>query len=134
MLLKDKVALITAGAGVGIGRAVATRFLEEGANVVITDAHPRRTFETAAELSKQFGREVPGIGVDVTNRKQVEDAVNNSNANVGGDILTLGSQAHNVRALGLIDNGRDPLDPALVAHNDEIIARKIDDIVHQFVQ
>jgi 3-oxoacyl-[acyl-carrier protein] reductase len=75
MLLKDRVALITAGAGVGIGRAVATRFLEEGANVVITDAHPRRTFETAAELSKQFGREVPGIGVDVTNRKQVEDAV-----------------------------------------------------------
>jgi NAD(P)-dependent dehydrogenase (short-subunit alcohol dehydrogenase family) len=75
MLLKDRVALITAGAGVGIGRAVAARFLEEGANVVITDAHPRRTAEAAEQLSKQFKREVPGIGVDVTNRKQIDDAV-----------------------------------------------------------
>ncbi|HLI79140.1 MAG TPA: SDR family NAD(P)-dependent oxidoreductase, partial [Candidatus Binataceae bacterium] len=75
MLLKDRVALITAGAGVGIGRAVATRFLEEGANVVITDAHPKRTAETAEQLSKQFNREVPYAAVDVTNRTQVEDAV-----------------------------------------------------------
>ena len=75
MLLKDKVAFITAGAGAGIGRAVATRFLEEGAQVAITDAHLRRTGEVAAELSKQFGREVLGIVVDVTQRKQIEDAV-----------------------------------------------------------
>jgi 3-oxoacyl-[acyl-carrier protein] reductase len=74
MLLKDRVALITAGAGAGIGHAVATRFLEEGANVVITDAHPRRTPEIAAELSKQFGREVLGIPVDVTVKSQVEGA------------------------------------------------------------
>lgn len=75
MLLQDRVAFITAGAGAGIGHAVATRFLEEGANVVITDAHPRRTGELAAELSKQFKREVLGIVVDVTQRKQVDDAV-----------------------------------------------------------
>jgi len=75
MLLKDKVAFITAGAGAGIGRAVATRFLEEGAQVAITDAHLKRTGEVAAELSKQFGREVLGIVVDVTQRKQIEDAV-----------------------------------------------------------
>ncbi len=75
MLLQDRVALITAGAGAGIGHAVATRFLEEGAQVVITDAHPRRTGEIAAELSRQFNREVLGIVVDVTQRKQIEDAV-----------------------------------------------------------
>jgi 3-oxoacyl-[acyl-carrier protein] reductase len=67
--------MVTAGAGVGIGRAVAARFLEEGAEIVITDAHPRRTAETAAELSRQFGREVLGIPVDVTELKQIEDAV-----------------------------------------------------------
>jgi 3-oxoacyl-[acyl-carrier protein] reductase len=75
MLLQDKVAFITAGAGAGIGHAVATRFLEEGAQVVITDAHPKRTGELAAELSKQFDRDVLGIVVDVTQRKQVDDAV-----------------------------------------------------------
>jgi 3-oxoacyl-[acyl-carrier protein] reductase len=75
MLLQDRVAMITAGAGAGIGRAVATRFLEEGAQVAITDAHPRRTIEVAAELSRQFGREVLGIPVDVTQRAQIEDAV-----------------------------------------------------------
>jgi 3-oxoacyl-[acyl-carrier protein] reductase len=75
MLLENRVAIITAGAGAGIGRAVATRFLEEGAQVVITDAHPRRTAEVAAELSKQFKREVMGVAVDVTQRAQIEDAV-----------------------------------------------------------
>jgi len=75
MLLQDKVAFITAGAGVGIGHAVAARFLEEGANVVISDAHAKRTEETAAELSKKFKREVLGISVDVTKRDQIEAAV-----------------------------------------------------------
>jgi 3-oxoacyl-[acyl-carrier protein] reductase len=75
MLLENQVAIITAAAGAGIGRAVATRFLEEGAQVVVTDAHPRRTAEVAAELSKQFKREVLGIAVDVTQRAQIEDAV-----------------------------------------------------------
>src|SRR6516162_5606352 len=34
--------------------------------------------------------------------QQVEDAISKSNANIGDDILTLGSQSHNVRALGLV--------------------------------
>src|SRR5947209_20400372 len=75
MLLQDKVALITAGAGAGIGHAVATRFLEEGAKLAITDAHPKRTGQLADELGKQFKREVLGVVVDVTDRKQIEDAV-----------------------------------------------------------
>ena len=54
--------------------------------------------------------------------KQVEDAIDNSNANVGGDILTLGSQAHNVRAIGLLGGGIDPLDPANVDESDRIVA------------
>ena len=60
--------------------------------------------------------------------KQVEDAINSSNANVGGDILTMGSQAHNVRALGLLGGGVDPLDPANVEISGKIQAEKIDDI------
>ena len=60
--------------------------------------------------------------------KQVEDAIDNSNANVGGDMLTLGSQAHNVRVIGLLGGGIDPLEPARIDQLDQIEAQKIDDI------
>ncbi|MGO9603050.1 MAG: SDR family NAD(P)-dependent oxidoreductase [Candidatus Binataceae bacterium] len=88
MLLKGKVALVTAGAGAGIGHAVASKFLEEGAEVVVTDAHPRRTLDVAAELSSQFKREVTGIVVDVTRREQIDEAVRKTIARHGRiDIL-----------------------------------------------
>ena len=60
--------------------------------------------------------------------QQVEDAIENSNANVGGDILALGTQSHNVRAIGLLGEGIDPLDPARVDRSAEIEAEKLDDI------
>jgi len=75
MKLKDGVAVVTAAAGAGIGQAVARRFAEEGAQVVVSDAHPRRAQEVAARMSADFGREVPAFGVDVTRRDQVEAMV-----------------------------------------------------------
>src|SRR3954447_22559098 len=64
---------------------------------------------------------------------QVEDQIKNSNASGGGDILTLGSQAHNVRALGLLGGGKDPLDPANAEEANKLVAQKIDDINHVIV-
>ena len=58
--------MITAAAGGGIGLATARRFLEEGARIVISDAHERRLAEAAEELG------VTGIACDVTNEEQVE--------------------------------------------------------------
>jgi 3-oxoacyl-[acyl-carrier protein] reductase len=75
MKLKDRVAIVTAGAGAGIGQAVARRFVEEGAQVVLSDAHPRRVREVAARLSAEGGREVPAFEVDVTRKEQVETMV-----------------------------------------------------------
>ena len=51
MRLKDKVAVITGGAR-GLGRAIAQRFLEEGAAVVITDIDEERVKKTAEELAR----------------------------------------------------------------------------------
>ena len=59
---------------------------------------------------------------------QVEDAIARSNANVGGDIMTLGTQSHNVRIVALLGEGIDPLEPANVARGSEIEAAKLDDI------
>jgi heavy metal efflux system protein len=60
--------------------------------------------------------------------QQVEDAISKSNANVGGDILALGSQAHNVRAIGLVGKGIDPLSPRNVDEAIALIEQKCEDI------
>jgi cobalt-zinc-cadmium resistance protein CzcA len=59
---------------------------------------------------------------------EVEQAISRSNANVGGDVLTLGSQSFNVRAVGLLGGGQDPLDPANLKEAGEIELQKLDDI------
>ena len=41
-LFQDKNILITAAAGSGIGFSTAKRFLEEGANIFISDVHQGR--------------------------------------------------------------------------------------------
>ena len=72
-LLKGRTAVITAAAGAGIGGATARRFLEEGARVLISDAHARRLKEYGAELAGEFGPErVAALPCDVTDEAQVQ--------------------------------------------------------------
>ncbi|MSQ11132.1 MAG: SDR family oxidoreductase [Dehalococcoidia bacterium] len=66
-----QVALVTAAAGAGIGQAVARKLGQEGAHLVLSDAHPRRMTEVALQISHELGREVVGMEVDVTNPDQV---------------------------------------------------------------
>ncbi|GGL14990.1 SDR family oxidoreductase [Planomonospora parontospora] len=71
-LLRGRVAVVTAAAGTGIGGACARRLLEEGARVVVSDAHERRLAETLAELEKEFGAgAVTAVPCDVTSEEQV---------------------------------------------------------------
>jgi cobalt-zinc-cadmium resistance protein CzcA len=64
---------------------------------------------------------------DVT-LQMVTDAISQSNANVGGDVLPLGPQSHNVRAIGYLGEGRDSLDPAVADHSYAIEVEKLEDI------
>jgi 3-oxoacyl-[acyl-carrier protein] reductase len=71
-LLKGRTAVVTAAAGAGIGGATARRFLEEGARVLISDAHARRLEEYAARLAGEFGgTSVTAVPCDVTDETQV---------------------------------------------------------------
>lgn len=72
---KGEVALVTAAAGAGIGRAVAMRLGTAGAELVISDAHERRAKEAAEQLSNALGREVLGLKVDVVDEKEVQAQV-----------------------------------------------------------
>jgi 3-oxoacyl-[acyl-carrier protein] reductase len=67
MRLKDRVALITGGA-VGIGKATAQRFIEEGAQVVICDVNQ----EAGDAAVQELGPSAAFYKVDVTNRQAVQ--------------------------------------------------------------
>ncbi|WP_298567980.1 SDR family oxidoreductase [Streptomyces luteogriseus] len=83
-LLKGRTAVVTAAAGAGIGGATARRFLEEGARVLISDAHARRLEEHAARLAGEFGSEsVTAVPCDVTDETQVRDLFETAAADHG---------------------------------------------------
>ena len=71
-MLDGKTVLITAAAGTGIGFATALRCAEEGARVMISDRHPRRTSEAAQRLAETTGSVVPHVRCDVTDQDQVD--------------------------------------------------------------
>ena len=71
-LLAGRTAVITAAAGAGIGGATARRLLEEGARVLISDAHARRLKEHEAELAREFDGAVTSAVCDVTDETQVQ--------------------------------------------------------------
>ncbi|MGW2435686.1 SDR family oxidoreductase [Streptomyces goshikiensis] len=71
-LLEGRSAVVTAAAGAGIGGATARRFLEEGARVLIGDAHARRLKETEEALAAEFGADrICSLPCDVTDEEQV---------------------------------------------------------------
>ncbi|MET9376483.1 SDR family oxidoreductase [Streptomyces sp. NPDC003035] len=75
-LLTGRSAVITAAAGAGIGGATARRFLEEGARILVSDAHARRLKETAAALAAEFGADrIDSLPCDVTDETQVQQLV-----------------------------------------------------------
>jgi 3-oxoacyl-[acyl-carrier protein] reductase len=70
-LLAGKVVIVTAAAGTGIGSATARRCLEEGAAVMVSDAHERRLAETVEQLAAETGGDVHGVPCNVTDEAQV---------------------------------------------------------------
>ena len=68
--LKDKGAVVT-GAASGIGKAIATAFIEAGASVLLCDLNPKALDDAAREL----GDRAIGRVTDVSDETQVEGAM-----------------------------------------------------------
>lgn len=86
--LSGRIALITGSAG-GIGKAIAKRFVEEGACVVLNDNDPQRLKEAEEEFNKQYGKDAFCTAVvDVTNGSQITAAFDTASRFFGGvDII-----------------------------------------------
>jgi NAD(P)-dependent dehydrogenase (short-subunit alcohol dehydrogenase family) len=71
--LQGGVAIVTGG-GSGIGKAVAELLVAEGSSVAVLDIQVANAEKVAADLQAAGGRTL-AIGVDVTDEKQVREAV-----------------------------------------------------------
>jgi 3-oxoacyl-[acyl-carrier protein] reductase len=73
MILKDKAAIVT-GAGRGIGRGIALKLAEKGADVVVSDINMETASRTAKEV-ESLGRRALALKTDVSKRGDVEGMV-----------------------------------------------------------
>lgn len=82
--LSGKVALITGSAG-GIGKAVAKKFADEGACVILNDNDDQRLKQAEEEFAKTYGRDTfTAIPLDVTNPSSIKGAVDKAALSFGG--------------------------------------------------
>src|SRR4030095_12285932 len=86
--LSGRIALITGSAG-GIGKAIAKKFAEEGACIMINDINQERMNGTVEEFQKQFGKDVVASAtLDVTNEETIEKTFESLTLAFGGvDII-----------------------------------------------
>jgi 3-oxoacyl-[acyl-carrier protein] reductase len=98
-LLQDKVVVVTAAAGTGIGFATAERCVIEGATVVISDTHERRLGEAADRLEEISDRRPLAVRCDVT----IEDEVRGLYASVAGEYGRIDVTVNNAGLGGTTD-------------------------------
>lgn len=71
--LKDKIAIVT-GSSSGIGKAIALRFAQEGATVVVAARRLRKCEETVGQIEAAGGRAV-ALQTDVAVESEVEELI-----------------------------------------------------------
>lgn len=86
--LSGKIALVTGSAG-GIGKAIAKKFVQEGAVVLLNDLNEERLAGAKQEFVELFGKDaVATAKLDVTNEEQIETALAEAALAFGGiDII-----------------------------------------------
>ncbi len=86
--LTGRIALVTGSAG-GIGKAIAKKFAEEGACVIINDINEERLQSAMEEFQKLFGRDTAAAtSLDVTDNATIEKAFTATALAFGGvDII-----------------------------------------------
>jgi NAD(P)-dependent dehydrogenase (short-subunit alcohol dehydrogenase family) len=93
--LAGKVAVVT-GAGRGIGRAIAQRYAQEGASIVVADRDIVTSEATAKELASEFGVKTAWFRCNVGYEDQVEALFEDVAREMGRvDVLVNNAQGYN---------------------------------------
>lgn len=80
--MKGQTIIVTGGTS-GMGKAMATRFCRDGANVVVTGRDPEKLEKTKADLAELDGQVLP-VQMDVRNTEQVAETVSKAKEAFGG--------------------------------------------------
>ncbi len=82
--LSGRIAIITGSAG-GIGKAIAKKFADEGACIVLSDNNAERLAEAKEEFKKQYGRDAyTGDVLDVTDAASISRSLKTAVLAFGG--------------------------------------------------
>ena len=92
-LLNDKSIIVTGG-GTGLGKSMATRFAELGANLVITSRR-QEVIDKTAEVLRDHGGKVLAIACDVRDSEQVNEMVSQTVDGFGKIDILLNNAAGN---------------------------------------
>jgi len=82
--LSGKIALVTGSAG-GIGKAIARKFIEEGAVIVVNDMDAERLKITEQKFLNEYGKDsFSTVALNVTNEEEIKNAFQKAALSFGG--------------------------------------------------
>jgi len=82
--LTGRIALVTGSAG-GIGKAIAKKFADEGACVIVNDNDAQRLMAAKEDFQNQYGKDIfTAVVLDVTNEKDINLAYEAASLAFGG--------------------------------------------------
>lgn len=108
MRIKDKIAIVTGGAG-RIGQAIARRLAAEGAAVVVCDVAADRAEAVAADIRTTGGNAI-ALAADVSKSAEIQAVMNATIDRFGGiDILVnnAGGSAGLLKRLSLFEDSEE---------------------------
>jgi NAD(P)-dependent dehydrogenase (short-subunit alcohol dehydrogenase family) len=95
---EGRVAIVTGGAGDGIGSHTVARLAREGANVVVLDIHEKRCRSVAERIDAEVASSVVAAPGDVADRRRMAEVVAETRQRFGTIDILVNNAAENVLA------------------------------------
>jgi 3-oxoacyl-[acyl-carrier protein] reductase len=95
---ENKVALVTGGAGAGIGSHTVRRIAIDGGAVAVVDIHERRCRSVAEEIAKETGARVLPFPGDIADRDRMTAVIAEIESSLGPIDVLVNNAAENVLA------------------------------------